>query len=166
MFFRVKTAFFAAARLFRVNAALFPALRLFRVKAAFFAISLSSALVFAILIPRSPKFVRFIGIGNIVGFFQAFVAETEDNRGWLRRVDESFLNFGSVEKARVPFSLPLFSHSLSLPELFEALLHEAYCNPVNRAQDLVAGANAISASRTSIFATFAPSLIPAFATSA
>ena len=33
-------------------------------------------------------------------------------------------------------------------------------------QDFAAGLNAIPTSRTSIFATFAPSLIPAFATSA
>jgi hypothetical protein len=38
--------------------------------------------------------------------------------------------------------------------------------PALTVQDFAAGLNAISTSRTSIFATFAPSLIPAFATSA
>ena len=38
--------------------------------------------------------------------------------------------------------------------------------PALTIQDFAAGLNAISTSRTSIFATFTPSLIPAFATSA
>ena len=38
--------------------------------------------------------------------------------------------------------------------------------PARTVQDFAAGLNAISTSRTSIFATFAPNLIPAFATSA
>ena len=82
---------------------------------------------------------------------------------WDRR------NCRSREKARPPFPYCSdFKYCLAAKKRFTGgdQLREASCRPATTVQDFAAGVNAVSTSRTSIFATFAPSLIPAFATSA
>ena len=82
---------------------------------------------------------------------------------WDRR------NLGAERRLASPFPYSLgFQIPFSSQKI--DLLKETNCTKRLAAppgvQGFAAGVNAVSTSRTSIFATFAPSLIPAFATSA
>jgi hypothetical protein len=52
---------------------------------------------------------KHVGVGKVVGFFEAFVSEPEDVEAGLVAVDEVFVIVAGVEKIRVPFFSSPFS---------------------------------------------------------